>query len=74
MAVKLGPNDLTQPNPRPRVRMVGEDGNVFSIFGRVRRAFREIGRLDLYEEFHAEAIKGDYDQVLGLVMRYCDVD
>jgi hypothetical protein len=60
---------------KPPVKMVGEDGNVFAIIGRVRRALRRAGRSDLAQEFTARATaSSSYDAVLALVFEYCDVD
>ncbi len=58
---------------RPVVQLVGEDGNAFSILGRVQRAMRRAGwPREKIAEFMAEATSGDYDHLLGTVIRYCD--
>jgi len=55
--------------------MVGEDGNAFSILGRVKRIMRRADLPDAeWEAFHAEATSGDYDNLLQTVMRWFDVD
>ena len=57
--------------PHIKVRLSGEDGNAFSILGRVTRALRD-ARVPLEErkEFQAEATKTDYNNVLQTVMRW----
>lgn len=59
--------------PRPRVVLLGCDGNAFSILGRCRRAALKSGwtRED-FKQFIDEATKGDYDHLLGTVMKYFD--
>ncbi len=56
------------------VKLVGEDGNAFSILARVRRALREGGREDLIEDFTKEATSGNYMHLLATCMRYCECD
>jgi len=60
---------------KPNVKMVGEDGNVFAVIGRVRRALREAGQEDKAKEFSDRAMAAhSYDEVLGMVFEYCEVD
>jgi hypothetical protein len=61
---------------KPPVRMVGEDGNVFLVIGRVRNALVKAGRVDLEKEFVARATAegSTYDKVLAMTFDYCDVD
>lgn len=62
-------------HPEVHVRLVGEDGNAFSILGRVRRAMVRAGvSADEVDAFHAEATSGDYDNLLGTVLRWVRVD
>ena len=53
---------------RPTVKLIGEDGNAFSILARVRRALR---RADYSEEqvkeFTEEATSSDYNHLLATV-------
>ena len=62
-------------HPEVNVRMVGEDGNAFSILARVTGRLREAGVSE--EErlaFVAEATAGDYDHLLRTVMAWVVVD
>lgn len=60
--------------PEVNVPLVGEDGNAFSILGRVKRIMRRAGIEDEWEEFHTEATSGDYDHLLMTVMTWFAVD
>lgn len=56
--------------PNITVKLVGEDGNAFSIIARVQRALRSGGVSS--EDIHAwrdEATSGDYDHLLRTVMQ-----
>jgi len=66
---------LTVKYPDINIPMVGEDGNAFSILGRVKRIMRRADLPDSeWEAFHAEATSGDYDNLLMTVMRWFEVD
>ena len=54
-----------------RVKLVGQDGNAFSILGRVQSAVRE-ARIpqDQIHAFLTEAMASDYDGLLATCMRW----
>ncbi len=57
-------NDVRYPNVS--VRLVGEDGNAFSILGRVTVAMRKGGvPREARDEFRKAATSGDYDHLLA---------
>ena len=59
---------------KPFVQLTGEDGNVFSIIGRVSGALRKAKLPDKAKEFTDKAFgAGSYNEVLRLAMTYCDV-
>ena len=60
--------------PEINIPLVGEDGNAFSILGRVQRIMKRNGLGDKVAEFHAEATSGDYDNLLRTVMAWFAVD
>lgn len=62
-------------NPRrPVCKLVGTDGNVFAIIGRVACALREAGSGDRGREFTSRAFAAhSYDEVLRLCIEYVDV-
>jgi hypothetical protein len=59
--------------PDVHVTLVGEDGNAFSILGRVARELRSAGHGDAVEAYQADATSGDYDHLLQATMRYVNV-
>jgi hypothetical protein len=68
-------NAMTIRYPDVHVKLVGEDGNAFSILGRVRAAMRRAGvPADQLNEFMQEAMGGDYDTLLQTCMRWVDCD
>ena len=60
-------------NDRPVLVLIGQDGNAFSILGKARRALRQAGRDDEWAAFQAEATRGDYDNLLAVVMDWFEV-
>ncbi len=64
-----------EPNPaKPTCELIGTDGNVFSIIGRVRDALRRAGQDDRACEFVERAFRaGSYDGVLQLCLEYVDL-
>ena len=64
----------TTKYPDINIPLVGEDGNAFSILGRVSRVMRQNGLADEWEVFHAEATESDYGHLLRTVMAWFSVD
>jgi len=56
------------------VQLSGENGNAFSILGRVRRGIRQSNHPELEAEFVREATEGDYDHLLQTCFRYVSVE
>jgi len=67
--------DADQPRyPEIEVELVGNSGNAMEIIGAVRRAMRRGGvPADQITAFSAEAMSGDYDNVLRTCMRWVEV-
>jgi len=60
---------------RPKLRLVGEDGNAFAILGRAHRAARRSGMPEeQWKAIMAEATAGDYDHLLQTMLKYFDCD
>lgn len=58
---------------KPEVKLVGQDGNVFSIIGRCRRALIKAGQHDEAKEMVDRATKAvSYSAALGIVQEYVD--
>jgi hypothetical protein len=56
--------------PNINIPLVGEDGNAFSILGRVSRIMKQNKIHHEWDEFHKEATSGDYDKLLLTVMTW----
>ena len=65
---------MIKPKKKPVVLLVNEDGNAFAIMGRVSAALRKAGADKEYiKQYQAEAMSGDYDNLLRVTMEYVDV-
>jgi hypothetical protein len=65
----------TDMTDRPSCKLVGTDGNVFSIIGRVKKALRDAGQADRASEFVEKAFAAkSYDEVLRLAMDFVEVE
>ncbi|WP_319406285.1 hypothetical protein [uncultured Desulfosarcina sp.] len=63
------------PETKPTVKLVGHDGNAFSIMGRVKQALKRAGADKEYiDRYLSEATSGDYDHLLVVSMGYVDVE
>lgn len=61
--------------PKPTVKLLGEDGNAFIIMGIVTKALRHAGASPKHiEKYKKEAMSGDYDNLLQVTMTYVDVE
>ena len=60
--------------PHIKVKLVGKDGNAFSILGAVGSALKKGGANTAdVRKFYDEATAGDYNHLLAVVMRYVRV-
>jgi hypothetical protein len=60
---------------RPEVELVGEDGNAFSILGRVKKALRRAGNDDaVVDSYLEQAMSGDYDHLLAVTLAFVEYD
>ena len=63
------------PLSKPTVKLVGEDGNAFSIMGRVKQSLRRAGADKEYiDKYLSEATAGDYDHLLVVSLEYVNVE
>ncbi len=60
--------------PNINIKLVGEDGNAYSILGRCTLALKRNGLRDEVEAFRKEATSGDYDNLLRTVLAWFSVD
>ena len=60
---------------KPTCKLLGEDGNVFNIIGRVSATLKRAGLKEKAEEFTSKAFNSEsYDAVLRLAMEYTEVE
>ena len=59
--------------PDVHVKLVGEDGNAFSILGRVSAALKRAGHGDAVKAYTDEAMSGDYDNLLRVTAQTVNV-
>lgn len=60
--------------PSVKVRLVGTDGNAFSLVGRVSAALRKASvPQEEIRRFQAEAMSGGYDKLLRTITKWVDV-
>jgi len=60
---------------KPKLRLTGEDGNVFNILGLALKTAKAAGwEKKKIEKFRKEAMAGNYDNALQTCMKYFEVD
>lgn len=60
---------------KPTVKLVGKDGNAFAILAAVEKAMKKAGcKKEEIDQYKKEAMSGDYDNLLRVTMKYCDVE
>jgi len=55
------------------LKLVGEDGNAFSILGRAKSLLNKKGKKNLVKPFLDEAMGGDYNHLLQTCQKYFSV-
>lgn len=61
--------------PRPRVKLIGRDGNSFFILGACNRAATKARWTpEQWTTFHSEATSRDYNHLLATVIRNFDIE
>ncbi|EAJ2470500.1 hypothetical protein BAZ80_04990 [Campylobacter coli] len=61
--------------PNVYVKLVGEDGNAFSILARVSNALKKAGvSKEEISQFQKEAMSNDYNHLLNIVQYWVNAD
>lgn len=61
-------------NTKPKVKLIGTDGNALSLVSKVKCALKHAGADREYiNKFQKEALSGDYNNVLQTCMDYVEV-
>lgn len=59
---------------KPKLKLVGQDGNAFAILGRAFKAARKAKwTKEQMDAYRAEATSGDYNNLLRVTTEYFDV-
>lgn len=68
--------NMTEMNDeKPPCKLLGEDGNVFAIIGKVSKTLKRAGQDDKEREFRDKAFAAhSYDEVLNLLEDYVEVE
>jgi hypothetical protein len=65
---------MIKPKEKPVVKLVGTDGNAFSIMGKTINALRKAGADEEFiAQYKKEAISGNYNNVISTTIKYCEV-
>lgn len=63
-----------QAQVKPRIRLVGADGNAFFLIGHAMSVAKKAGwTKDRIDAFREEATSGDYDNVLATIAKHFDI-
>ena len=59
--------------PKPKVQLVGQDGNVFNLLGICTRALKRTGQSEEAKELQNRVMScGSYDEALTIMLEYVD--
>jgi hypothetical protein len=57
-----------------KVKLLGQDGNIFNLVGICTKALRRAGQADIAEKLKDEVFaSGSYDKALVTIMKYVEV-
>lgn len=60
---------------KPKINLLGEDGNIFSVMGRAGRALRQAGMADEAKEMFDRVTNcGDYYEALNIISEYVETE
>lgn len=75
---RTGQQEDTKIMPRtgkPKLKLLGHDGNIYSILADARRLLNDHGQADKAEEmFRKVQDSGDYNQALGIISQYVETE
>ena len=66
-------NGIDERPVKPRVRLAGENGNIFHLLGICSRALKEAGQRDKVAELQSRVFAAvSYDEALGILLDYVE--
>lgn len=67
------PNQATTQK-KPKVKLSGQDGNVFNLIGLCSRALKAAGQEENAQLMSSECMHShSYQEALGIMAKYCDI-
>jgi len=59
---------------KPKLKLLGKDGNVFNLIGLAVNALKKAGQKENAEKMSTECFScRSYDEAIGTIMDYCEV-
>ena len=72
---QLGGFAQEQQRQKPKMELLGQDGNIFGILGRASRLLKGAGQKDQADEmFRRVTSSGSYDEALCIISEYVDTE
>lgn len=60
---------------KPKCKLIGMDGNIFCLLGRVSQTLKENGQTEKAKEVSERVMaSGSYNEALQIIMEYVDVE
>lgn len=68
-------SEETLKESKPTIKLVGENGNIFNLIGIASKALKEEGQHDKAKEMSEKCMTSEsYEEALGIIMEYCEVE
>ena len=65
---------MRKPTEKPKIKLVGVNGNAYNILGIAKEALMNADADSEYvDQYLEEAMSGDYDHLLQVTMEYADI-
>ena len=72
---QLGGLTQEQQRQKPKMELLGQDGNIFGVLGRASRLLKEAGQKDQADEmFRRVTSSGSYEEALHIISEYVDTE
>lgn len=72
---QLGGFTKEQQRQKPKMELLGQDGNIFGVLGRASRLLKEAGQKDQADEmFRRVTSSGSYEEALHIISEYVDTE
>ncbi len=66
---------MKEPSTKPTIKLIGQDGNAFSIMRNIQRALKRSGADKEYiDKYIREATSSDYNHLLTVSMKYVNIE